>query len=69
MAAAYFSPKTQEARVCVMKKPRPAVSNDPGEDGLSVLRAMATDVLRRRARTGGQAALAALRKLGIAPGA
>jgi hypothetical protein len=52
-----------------MKKPRPAVSNDPDEDGLSVLRAMATDVLRRRARTGGQAALAALRKLGIAPGA
>jgi hypothetical protein len=50
-----------------MKKPRPAVSNDL-EDGLSELRAMATDVLRKRAQTGGQAALAALRKLGIAPG-
>ncbi len=28
---------------------------------------MAADVLRKRARTGGQAAIAALRKLGIAP--
>jgi hypothetical protein len=52
----------------VMKKPRPPVSHDL-EDGLTELRAMATDVLRRRAQTGGQAAIAALRKLGLAPGA
>jgi hypothetical protein len=51
-----------------MKKPRPAVSYDL-EDGLTELRTMATDVLRKRAQTGGQAAIAALRKLGIAPNA
>ncbi|MGH6965044.1 MAG: hypothetical protein ACREE0_11215 [Phenylobacterium sp.] len=52
-----------------MKKPRPPVPYDL-EDGLAELRAMAADVLRRRAaQTGGQAAIAALRKLGIAPGA
>jgi len=50
------------------KTPRPIATHDL-EDGLAELRAMATDVLRRRAQSGGQAAIAALRKLGIAPGA
>lgn len=51
-----------------MKKSRPPVSYDL-EDGLAELRAMAAEVLRKRAQTGVQAAITALRKLGIAPGA
>ena len=49
-----------------MKKSRPPIAYDL-EDGLAELRAMAADVLRKRAQSGGQAAIAALRRLGIAP--
>jgi hypothetical protein len=72
-AAAYFSHRPEKVggplrKGRVMKKSRPPVSYNL-EDGLAELRAMAADVLRKRAQTGGQAAIAALRKLGIAPGA
>jgi hypothetical protein len=44
-----------------MKKP-PPICHDP-DDGWPELRAMVAEVLQRRARTGGQAGLAALREL------